>query len=120
MKINSVLRLDGRGMAYAFIEEEESFSDITSFSMQFTGNYEASELAPILRSIINIRNTNPFDYSIDGLNYFSTVTKTCGHLEFNYLGNGTTTIIINKCRVLFCGETNVLTDLCEKLEELAE
>lgn len=118
MKINSVLRLDGRGMAYAFIEEEESFSEFTSFSMQFTGNYEAAELATILRSLINIRNTNPYD-SIDGVSYFNHVTKTYGHLEFNYLGNGTTTIIINKCRVLFCGETNLLTDLCEKLEELA-
>lgn len=118
MKINSVLRLDGRGLAYAFIEETDNFDEFTSFSMQFTGNYEAGELSTILRELINTRNTNPYD-NRDGVNYFSSVTKTCGHLEFNYLGNGTTTIIINKCRVLFCGETNILTDLCEKLEELA-
>lgn len=119
MKLNSVLRFDGRGFAYACVDMEGTFHEFTTFTMQVTGCFESEKLAEILDSLLKVRNTNPHDVKdTKELHYYNTVTKTYGSLEFNYLGNGVISILVNKSRVLYCGEANFLYDFVAKLKEI--
>lgn len=119
MKLNSVLRFDGRGFAYACVDMEDNFHEFTTFTMQVTGNFEPEKLAEILDSLLVIRNTNPYDVQgEEKLHYYSIVSETYGSLEFNYLGNGVVSILVNKSRVLYSGEANFLYDFVAKLKEI--
>lgn len=115
MSVSSLLRFSGRGFAYVALEMDFEFHENTTLAFQVTGNFDRLELAGILREIITIRNTNPFECPGE-LNYLNKVSKSLQSLDFHYLGNGSLSILVNKCRVLFVGEANLLQDFCEKLE----
>ncbi|PTH78968.1 hypothetical protein [Aeromonas veronii] len=111
MSIKSVLRFDHKGFAYAAIDNSTSFHEKSSFSFQACGNYDPQEIGLILTELMHIRNTNPHNGEI---NYFSKVTRECKDIDFHYNGNGNLSIIINKSRVAFSGEANMLSDFAKK------
>jgi hypothetical protein len=94
------------------VDIEGPFSPDTVTSFQVVGMYDPKEISNVVKQLIEIRNTNPYDNS--EVNYYSKKTIGVGELEFNYLGSGVISVIVNKSRVLFLGEVNRLKDFADK------
>lgn len=112
MSFKSVLRFSHNGFAYCVVDMEGPFSPDTVTSFQVVGLYDPKEISNVVKELIEIRNTNPYDNS--NVNYHSKKTINVGELEFNYLGSGVISIIVNKSRVLFSGEANRLKGFANK------
>lgn len=112
MSFKSILRFNPNGFAYCMVDMEGSFSPDTVISFQVVGPYDPKEISNVIKQLIEIRNTNHYDNS--EVNYYSKKTINVGGLEFNYLGSGVISIIVNKSRVLFSGEANRLKDFADK------
>lgn len=112
--MQSILRFDHHGIAYAMVSFDGRFHETTVLSFQVTGNYNPHDIGNAVQKLINLRNTHPHDSE---RNYFSEETISVGKLDFHYKGNGYISAIVNKTRVLFCVEANALKDFAAKCLE---
>lgn len=114
--IQSVLRFDNYGIAYAMVDTVGQFHMNTTLSFQVAGWYEPGEVAAALKYLIGLRNTSAYD---DPVNNFRTrAMRKVGNIQFNYFGEGQISAIVNRSRVLFCVEANMLNDLMQKCLEI--
>ena len=115
--MQSILRFDHHGIAYAMVCFDGRFHETTTLSFQVAGNYSASDVGYALNTLIKLRNTNPHD---SDRNYRTEESIKVGNMEFHYLGNGHISAIVNKTRVLFCVEANTLVDFMQKCLDLRQ
>lgn len=109
--MQSILRFDHHGIAYAMVSFDGRFHETTVLSFQVTGNYNPHDIGNAVQKLIDLRNTHPHDSE---RNYFSEETISVGKLDFHYRGNGYISAVVNKARVLFCVEANTLKDFAAK------